>query len=104
MLYIAFLQNRQSSDKFTLTSSQEEATKLAQIASKSVGDHANKIHFEETETNDGGVPSILRGKYQKFIKNTITLVLNNKIPQKDARIITMSFIVEIMKYWQQFAH
>ena len=71
MLYIAFLQNRQSSDKFTLTSSQEEATKLAQIASKSVD--ANKIHFEKTHTNNGVVPSISRGKLQNFIENTIIL-------------------------------
>ena len=55
MPYIAFLQNRKSGDKFTITSSQEEATKLAQIASKSVD----------------GVPSISRGKPQNFIKNTI---------------------------------
>ena len=55
MLCIAFLQKRQSSDKFTLTSSQEEATKLAQIASKSVD----------------GVQPISRGKPQNFIKNTI---------------------------------
>ena len=75
MLYIAFLQNRQSSDKFTLTSSQEEATKLAQIASKFVDGHTNKIHFEKTNTNDDVVPSILRGKLQNFIKNAIILKL-----------------------------
>ena len=70
-----FLQNRNSGDKFTITSSQEEATKLAQIASKSVDDHTNKIHFEKTHTNNGVVPSISRGKLQNFIKNTIILEL-----------------------------
>ena len=66
-----FLQNRNSGDKFTITSSQEEATKLAQFASKSVDDHINRIHFEKTNTNDGVVPTISRGKLQFF--NTVTL-------------------------------
>ena len=66
-----FLQNRNSGDTFTITSSQEEATKLAQIASKSVDDHTNKIHLEKTNTNNGVVPSISRGKLQNLIKNTI---------------------------------
>ena len=73
MLYIAFLQNRNSGDKFTITSSQEEATKLAQIASKSVDDHTNKINFEKTRRNDDVLPSISRGKLQNFIENTIIM-------------------------------
>ena len=58
-----------SGDKYKLTSSQEEATKLVQIASKSVDDHSNKKYFEKSNTNNGVVPSLSRGKLKTILNN-----------------------------------
>ena len=69
MFSTAVLQNRNSGDKYKLTSSQEEATTLVQIASKSVDDHSNKKYFEKSNTNNGVVPSLSRGKLKTILNN-----------------------------------